>query len=219
MKVYVLILSLSLLCLATHAQLVTIYDKDGHTNVRKAASVKSTVVGRVKEGQVFSISPFDDEKGNQQWCNVWFQEKPVLKNGYYFKSENVTSDGYVHKSRIIYLNALPEVKPVPVNSNKLVFKETSFEITFEVMPSQQSTLGSMELKNISIKSTSGTYTLPKDAMAGLRDVHIEQVKVYKGRKMEIYITATGADGADGYEIAWCIKNNKLYAMTVMQTIP
>jgi len=56
-------------------------------------------------------------------------------------------------------------------------------------------------------------------MVGLTDIHIDQVKVYRGRKMELFITATGADGSDGYEVAWCIKNNKLFTMTVLQTIP
>ena len=219
MKILILILSLSLIYSASHAQLITIYDNDGYTNVRKTASLKSTVIGRVKEGQVFSVSPFDDEKGNQEWSNVWFQKKPVDKNLHYLKSESVTSSGYVHKSRITYLSELPEVKPVQVSPNRLVFKDKLLEITFEVKPSQQSKDGNMEVNNISIKSSSGIYTLQKGALAGLRDIHIEQVKVYQGKKMEKYITATGADGSDSYEVAWCIKDNKLYSMTVMQTIP
>ena len=219
MKTYILILCLSWIYSASHAQLITIYDNDGYTNVRKAASLKSPVIGKVKEGQVFSVSPFDDENGNQEWSNVWFQKKPVDKNLHYLKSESVISSGYVHKSRITFLSELPEVKPVQVSPSKLVFKDKLSEITFEVKPSQQSKYGNMELDYISIKSSSGIYKIPKGALTGLRDIHIEQVKLFQGKKSEIYITATGADGSDGYEVAWCIKNNKLYAMTVMQTIP
>lgn len=219
MKIHILILSLSWIYSASHAQLITIYDNDGYTNVRKTASLKSTVIGIVKEGQVFSVSPFDDENGNQEWSNVWFQKKTIDKNLHYLKSESVTSSGYVHKSRIAYLRELPEVKPVQVSPNKLVFKNNLSEITFDVKPFQQSKDGNMEVNNIIIKSSSGIYTIPKGALAGLRDIHIEQVKLFQGKKREIYITATGADGSDTYQVAWCIKNNKLYAMTVMQTIP
>ena len=46
----------------------------------------------------------------------------------------------------------------------------------------------------------------------------QEREIYKGRKKEIFITAAGADGADNYEVARCIKSNKVFMMTVTQTI-
>ena len=43
----------------------------------------------------------------------------------------------------------------------------------------------------------------------------QEREIYKGRKKEIFITAAGAEN---YEVAWCIKNNKVFMMTVVQTI-
>jgi len=219
MKIYILILTLSWIYSMSYAQLITIYDNDGYTNVRKKPSIESTIIGKVIEGQVLSISPNDDENGNLGWSNVWFQEKQLDKHLHYLKSERVTASGYIHKSRITYLSELPEVKPVHANANKIIFKDEQSAITFEVRPAQQLNEGYADLYFITIKNSSGTYNLPMEAMAGLRDIHIEQVKVYRGKKKEKFITATGADGSDSYEVAWCLKNNKLFSMTVMQTIP
>lgn len=44
-------------------------------------------------------------------------------------------------------------------------------------------------------------------------------KVYRGKKGEYYIVFNAGDGADGYNIIYCLKNNKIFSMTITSTLP
>jgi hypothetical protein len=76
-----------------------------------------------------------------------------------------------------------------------------------------------EIKSIQLKSKRQNYFFPKAAIVGLYEIIIDYTEVYIGKNDEIFIAMKAADGSESYEMAWCLKNNKLYAMTVMQTIP
>ena len=234
MKYLLLLPSILLINLIAKAQLAIVYDTDGYSNVRKSASLKSTVIGKISENQVFCISPFDEEK-NKEWINVWYQPKPDLKFKHFIRFDETPMSGFVHKSRVIFLEQLQELTPIVSDSTKFTFKNSSIEIFFEVQPYPKGAKPSLkidrsiwgvygnnakkEIKSISLKTAKGIYYLLNEAIDKLYEINIEQTKVYLGKKHEFYITTTGADGADSYQIAWCIKNEKLHSMTVTQTIP
>ena len=80
-------------------------DPDGYTNVRLEPSIKSQVLGKIVDGEIFWVSE-DDESG---WCYVNFlQESDADANiNDYEKMVDglVLRDGYVHKSRVRRLNS------------------------------------------------------------------------------------------------------------------
>lgn len=229
-----------LLYTMSHAQdLAVIYDKDGYTNVRKSTSVNSPIIGKIREGQVFSISPFNDEVESQDWFVVWFPIAPQTNVKDFIKSESTERSGFVHISRITLLNQLKQVKPQLVDSARIVFKNEEFEVSLETQ-SYQNPFGSKEklglnkdspqwgsfgrlpkkkLKSIRLKTKSGVYQFPRNAIIGLYEINLDQTKVYVGKKKEIYIATSNADGSENYDAIWCLKNGKIFSMTVMQTIP
>lgn len=229
---------LSVQCI--HAQeLAVIYDKDGYTNVRKSASAKAPIIGTIKEGQVFCISPFNDDFKNKDWFAVWFPIKQKTDIKDFIKSDDTKQGGFVNRSRITFLADLNEVAAEQVYEEKFIFKNQEFELSIETKAYQQKqgALGNNamekdpdqwgsygitpknEIKSVSVKSKSGLYYFPKNAFSKLYDINIDQTKVYVGKKKEIYLAVSGADGSYSYNAMWCLKNNKLFSMTVMQTIP
>lgn len=60
-----------------------INDPDGYTNVRQAANVKSKIISRISNGDLFNTHP-----QNSEWWQVRL---------------NATTTGYMHKSRILML--------------------------------------------------------------------------------------------------------------------
>ena len=219
--------------------LAVVYDKDGYTNVRKSASVKSPIIGKIKEGQVFCISPFNDDLKNKDWFAVWFPIKPKTNIKDFIKSDDTKEGGFVSRSRITFLSGFREVEAEPIAENKFIFKDEEFEISLETKVDQkeQGTLENLarktdpaqwgsygvtpknELKSVSLKTKAGVYYFPKNAFSKLYDINLDQTRVYIGKKKEIYLAVSGADGSDSYNSIWCIKNGKLFSMTVMQTIP
>ncbi|WP_026977764.1 hypothetical protein [Flavobacterium tegetincola] len=76
-----------------------------------------------------------------------------------------------------------------------------------------------EIKSVSVKTKAGVYYFPKNAFSKLYEINLDQTEVYIGKQKEIYLAVSGADGSDSYDAIWCLKNGKLFSMTVMQTIP
>ena len=239
-KIGLLVLVALLLNSQLKAQdLAVIYDKDGYTNVRKSASVTSPIIGKIKEGQVFCISPFNDDFKNKNWFAVWFPINPQINVIDFIKSHETKEGGFVNLSRITFLSDLEKIEAERVSEVKFIFKDEEFELSLETEVDQrkQGTLGNLarktdpaqwgsygvapknELKSMSLKTKAGVYYFPKNAFSKLYDINLDQTKVYIGRKKEIYLAVSGADGSDSYNAIWCIKNGKLFSMTVMQTIP
>lgn len=219
--------------------LAIIYDKDGFTNVHQSASVNSPIIGKIKEGQVFCISPFNDDLKNKEWFAVWFPIKPQSDIKDFIKSDDTNQDGFVHRSRITFLAELEKVLAKQLSDDKFIFKAQEFELSIEtkVDQSKQETLGNSaretdpeqwgrcgvmpinEIKSVSVKTKAGVYYFPKNAFSKLYEINLDQTEVYIGKQKEIYLAVSGADGSDSYDAIWCLKNGKLFSMTVMQTIP
>ncbi|MEO5911329.1 MAG: hypothetical protein ABIP95_10600 [Pelobium sp.] len=219
--------------------LAIIYDKDGYTNVRQSASLKSPIIGKIKEGQVFCISPFNDDFKNKDWFAVWFPIKPKHDIKDFIKSEDTKQDGFVHRSRITFLVDLKEIGAEQLSDDKFIFKAQEFELSIATKAYQKKpgTLGDLamktdpaqwgsygvtprnEFKSISVKTKAGVYYFPKNAFSKLYEINLDQTHVYIGKQKEIYLAVSGADGSDSYDAIWCLKTGKLFSMTVMQTIP
>lgn len=227
-----------------YSQLAVIYDKDGYTNVRENASLKSKIIGKIFEGQVFAISPFNDENKNEEWVKVWFPEKQdsLIKN--FIKSERTNENGYIHKSRIAYLSEMDQLKQKKYSDQKVSFDNNKLQIIVETKKFiksehkiQKLSDGNLKIDNrikvwgfygqiprnqiqsIKLKTLNSIYIFPKEAISHLYEIILPYTQVFNGKKGDVYIAMSAGDGSDSYEIAWCVKNNEIYSMTVMQTIP
>lgn len=225
------------------AQLCIINDKDGFTNVRQKADKNSKIIGKIIEGQVFAIDSFveDEENKSEDWIAVKFPTN-VDKNLTFVRFEGGEKTGYIHKSRLVELETLPKFEMNEVNSNQVIhhYKDIEIEIETQVFKKSdhkitQSEKGhyiidgkktfpyyggeSSEIKSIKIKSKNNTFDFPKIAFKNLMMIIAKNTTVYKGNKDEFYIVFNAGDGADFYNIIYCLRNNQLISRTITSTIP
>lgn len=238
-----LILILFFLSFTANAQLSTAYDEDGYTNIRQTPSVKSKIIGKILEGQVFKINYFfEEENKNTEWVKIEFPINPDPKINDYIKCLGTNEEGFIHRSRIRNLEDLKQFKVNKINSYKVELKESGFTVVIETKPFNKSThkikhfnnrttidneipwgyfehFETTEIKSISVKKDSVTYIFPKNSFSNLYHISTEFAQVAIGNKNEIYITIIGGDGSDTYNAIWCIKNNKIFSMTVVNAVP
>lgn len=229
---------------SSKAQLAICYDSDRYTNVRKLPNSNAKVVGKIVEGQVFAIASYTQEENkNTDWIAISF---PVTKNNNdkdFLKFNGEENLGYVHKSRLLYLQDLPKLEMTEVNNNKVVHSDADLQIVIETQLFKKSEHKVVqteegfylidgeeaypyygedtitEIKNITLKTKNKTFSFPKKLFKNLFRINVSNTYVYKGNKEEYYIVCNAGDGANGYNIAYCIKNNTLFSMTITSTLP
>lgn len=118
-KLILLTAALSFQC--SIAQFAKIVDQDGYVNLRKQADTKSSIVGKINSDEIVYI--FSPEDGNKNWLNTDYTDK----NG-------ETLSGYIHSSRIQYIESYESVPAVSVSENKAVFNSKKMTVTIESEP-------------------------------------------------------------------------------------
>jgi hypothetical protein len=236
--------ALFFLSFISYAQLAVIYDKDGYVNVRQGETVKSKIIEKIVEGQVFYISSYEDSAPKKEWLKAWITVNPDPKIKDFLRYKNVNEEGYIHKSRICYLDGLKKLNLVNESLNKSSFKKSNLQVDVEIKPFDKTkhvisrikdggytidntsdywgfsnSIPRNEFKAIKIIQNSNIYIFPKEALAHLYDLNVEFASLFLGKNDELYLNVSGGDGSESYEIVWCLKNNKIFSMTVMQTIP
>lgn len=101
-KIFLLTAALS--AQLSFAQFAKVVDKDGYVNVRENADANSLVVGKVNSDDIVYIF----ESDNKNWANV--------------------SNGYVHNSRLKYIDSYPTVPSIVRDANKAVFKSGNIKV-------------------------------------------------------------------------------------------
>ncbi|OXA88335.1 hypothetical protein [Flavobacterium hercynium] len=240
----VLTFTLFLLSFISHAQLAVIYDKDGYVNVRQGETVKSKVIEKIIEGQVFFISLYEDPEPKGEWLKVWLPVNPDPKIKEFLRYKSINEEGFIHKSRILYLNELKKLNLLNQNANKSTLKKDNLQVDVEIKAFDKTkhtisrikdggyiidnksdfwgfsnSIPRNEFKSIKIIQNNNTYNFPKEALAHLYDLNVEFTSLFLGKNGELYLIVSGGDGSESYEIIWCLKNNRIFSMTVMQTIP
>ncbi|MBL1220157.1 SH3 domain-containing protein [Chryseobacterium sp. L7] len=104
----------------TFAQFAKIVDKDGYVNLRKEADVKSEIVGKINSDEILYIFSPEDSKS---WLNADYTNR----NG-------KTLSGYIHSSRIKYIESYESVPAVSMNENKVVFNSKNITVIIESEP-------------------------------------------------------------------------------------
>jgi hypothetical protein len=83
-----------------------IIDKDGFVNVREKNIINSKIIGKIKSGEVVYI--FEDSETD--WLDVSFKDQ-----------NNKELTGFVHRSRIKYINTLEQIPSVIEDENGVNF--------------------------------------------------------------------------------------------------
>lgn len=227
----------------SNAQLCIVYDKDGYTNVRKKPSGDSEIIGKIIEGQVFTIASYiQEENKSKDWIAVNFSLSKDLKEKNFLKFDSDESLGYIHKSRLIELETLPVFEITEVGDNKVIHSFKDVQITVEtqyfkksdhkVIQSKEGYYlvdgekaypyyggNSTEIKSIILKSKNKIVVVPKNTFKNLFEISALSSKVYIGNNGELYIEFDAGDGADSYNIIYCLKNANLFSMTITSTLP
>ena len=225
------------------AQLCVVYDADGFTNLREKPSIKATVLGTIIEGYAFAIaSYYQDENRSKEWVAINYILKKNAKETSFLKFDGEEGLAYIHKSRLVLLESLPVFDKTIISDNKVVHAHDGVQITIETQIFKQSSHkgitkkeglyfldgqrlypyyggDGVEIKSIAVKFNDKTYHFPKTAIKNLLMVNASYTDVYIGKKGEYYLVFDAGDGADGYNIIYCLKNNKLFLMTITSTLP
>ncbi|MDJ0363603.1 hypothetical protein QMK33_00445 [Hymenobacter sp. H14-R3] len=226
------------------AQLSVCYDSDGYTNARKLPSINSKLVSKIIEGQVFSIATYTQEENKSiDWIAINFSLTKNLSENNFLKFDGGENLGYVHKSRLVNLESLTKLKMTEIDNTKVfhsnedlqvsietqVFKKLNHKITqtkegFFLVDGKKAypyygEENITEIKNITLKTKNKTYSFPEESFKNLFRINAFDTKVYKGNKGEYYLVFDAGDGSDGYNIAYCLKNNNLFSMTITSTLP
>jgi Bacterial SH3 domain len=197
-------------------------DKDGFTNVREEPNVKSKIVGKIKEGELFFS--FENEK-HKDWYAVDFKQ-------------NNTVSGYVHRSRVKFIEKLSKVKYRKTIKDTFYIKNDSISlkmiigdfITTKHKLTKSNTvitkidgkrpmgvdggLPKTELKSIQLKIGNEVIDVPKSELNDLYQISFVSPDVYLGQNGDIYFTMANGDGAGGYVAAFTFKNKKFVSRYV-----
>lgn len=199
-----------------------IVDKDGFVNVREKGNVNSKIIGKIKSGDVIYI--FEDLQ--TEWLNVDFKDE-----------NNREFNGYIHSSRIKYINTLENI-PSVIDDEKgvnFILRDIVVEIKTDKFNNEQNKkyfskdkqgfvkyktkfmLGtegySVEAKTFykSITTTIGNNTIkiPETEIEDLFNANNNYAECYFDQiDNSLYLHLSNSDGAASYVTLFKIQNNK-----------
>jgi hypothetical protein len=200
-------------------QFAIIADNDGFVNVRSSANSSSKIVDKLLNGEmVFCLEPEND------WLPV----------DYDLGKEN--KSGFIHKTRVRFLENFKKVPRQVLNDSKVVFKRDSLTITITRIPfiSQKNKLQyhkgnpskneTSYLEKINGKEIWGTdgnipkmqygkiiFQLGKDIIYlpvdNLFEPNLDRTSATIDSGT-IYLSAINSDGAGGYAVLWIIEKGR-----------
>ncbi len=108
MKTKKIFLLAAALCVQlSFAQFAKVIDKDGYVNIRENADANSLVVGKINSDDIVYI--FESDPAHKNWANV--------------------SNGYVHNSRLKYIESYQTILPTLRDANKAIFKSGNIKVS------------------------------------------------------------------------------------------
>jgi hypothetical protein len=213
-KLLALIL-ISNLSFSQEFEFAIIQDKDGFSNVREEANLKSKIVGTVKNDELIFV--FDNEE-SKDWFTI----------------ESSKISGFVHKSRIKRLNKFKEVNSSNQSKSSIRFKYDSFEIDistekfdskkYSIQRNKQGfveklnnktfygtdgDLPKIALKSVVFKINNKEISIAKNEVNDLFEPNFDNTKIFFDASTKIiYLTMQNSDGAGAYAVAWTFKPNE-----------
>jgi hypothetical protein len=219
------LLLISNLSFSQEFEFAIIQDKDGLSNVREEANLKSKIVGTVKNDELVFV--FDDEE-NKDW----------------FMVESSKISGFIHKSRIKQLTKFNEINPSNQSENNIRFKNNNFSIdifsekfnkkkytiTYETdrkfikllngkkFYGTDGPIPKIALKSINLKIGQKLISIDKNLLEDLFEPNFDNTQVFFDKTTQtIYLSMHNSDGAGGYSVAWVFKPNQSPKRFVLNT--
>lgn len=106
----VFLLTAALTMQLSFAQFAKIVDKDGYVNLREKADAKSKIIGKLNSDKIVYV--FEPDPSNKNWLNVNYEE----------------TGGYIHNSRLEYIDSYEVVSPTARDGSKAIFKSGNIKI-------------------------------------------------------------------------------------------
>lgn len=209
------------------AQFARMEDPDGYVNIRSRPAGSSPVRIKVYEDEVF-------------WCfepeGDWYPVD-VFKNG-------TSVSGYIHQSRVRFIEQLPSVPVRERHANRIVFQNADLRVAFSTRKfvEREHTIqrshptGSSFISTIDNRPLWGTdgnmpkeeysqltvtlgdqpVAIPKTEITNLFEPNLGSTAVHHDKASgRIYISSTNSDGAGGYVVLWMIKHGKFLSRTTL----
>jgi len=198
------------------AQFAKVVDQDGYVNVRETADANSTIVGKINSDEIVYV--FDPN--NKNWANV--------------------SNGYIHNSRLKYIESYPAVPStmrdagkaifrsgnikVNITSGKFNFKENEKDFTStlygDFYKEQQvwgldGTMPKTHYLSITAQIGDKKIEIPAKEIENLFEVNNTSTKCYYDRTNDIlYISMLNSDGAGAYVALFTIEKGQYKGRTL-----
>lgn len=194
-------------------QVGVINDKDGFTNLREAPNIKSKVLYKIQDYELFLYEP-EDLGVNAQWIKVY-----IPKNKYTLGCDEADNlIGYIHKSRFQTLEELNKYKGADFSfrynldtfkiENKIVDYFDNKWISGINGRRYYGTDGDVpknEILSIDVNVNETIISVPKILYQDLFELSNDFI-VYKKNDL-FYVKQWNSDGAGGYLLIWAIDKN------------
>ncbi len=103
------------------SQFAKIIDRDGYVNMRKNADAKSSIVGKINSEEIIYV--FDSDENNKDWVHADYTDR-----------KGKTISGYIHNSRIRYIESYESIPLASGNENKSVFNSKNIQVEIKSGP-------------------------------------------------------------------------------------
>lgn len=213
----------SYLCLLTtvsFGQFAIVQDSDGYVNIRSSAAITATILDTLHNGRFVWYFGNDGE-----WITIDYQKKGISKNG------------YIHKSRIIYLTAFDSIPLLKTEVNKIIFRDDGLQVILSFKkfnPAQHKltykkdggasyisrinnkpiwgtdgNIPNTQYASVVIKKGNTSSQLPLSAIENLFEPSPEFHECrYDKEKDILYLSTLNSDGAGSYALLWVIEKGK-----------
>lgn len=225
------ILILTLFVLYTNslwAQFARIEDKDGFVNIHSKPNVGSLVLEKAYEADVLWCFEREGE-----WYPMDLERKGKVVSG------------YIHNSRVKFIDTLDPVPVKEIQSNKLVFQNENINVEIITKPFVKSAhtikysqvnktevitkidnkpiwgtdgnVAKVAYSQINIKVGNKQVVLPQKEIENVYEPNFNFTKVnYDKQSDRLYISSLNSDGAGGYAVLWMIKDGKYINRTTLR---
>lgn len=230
-----------ILSIQVNAQLAIINDADGYTNVRSEKKLSSSICGRLFNDDVFLY--YQDDYETSDWVNVCYNvdldkiepfKKDYYINNLHCKTNDLYITGYIHKSRLLPLERVENVKIPNLNKarNELNYSNDTLTFAFRIggfrksghriekRPGDQIKIDGLyphgtddipmtEIQNMTLSVNKNHIEIPKEEFRDLFEPNLEKLKILIDKRGVVYIfMPENSDAGCAYDAVWIIKDGK-----------
>lgn len=220
------------------APFAIIKDKDGFVNVRDNGSSKRRIIDKLVKNQVFENENQFGDTDAKEWIYISYGDRKK-KEGLTNKMVNEVT-GYIHQSRIQYLDKLAQLKKT-VTKNSIEFKNDTINILIKTgifIPKENKISKNKdgfiskinneepfgidgilpenleEIRSIIITYKGKEHSFSANSLTGMLSPSPNNMLVALSDDNTIFLVMSNGDAAGAYNVVWTIKNNRVVSQFV-----